>query len=64
MGQTPQPEQPVYIYLFWGEGCPHCAKAKPFLESWPQNIQGYFEEFEIYHDEKPGSFDSLAQNSV
>lgn len=23
----------VNIYLFWGEGCPHCAKAKPFLEN-------------------------------
>ncbi|WP_224959362.1 glutaredoxin family protein [Geomonas subterranea] len=20
------------LYYFWGEGCPHCAKAKPFLE--------------------------------
>jgi thiol-disulfide isomerase/thioredoxin len=28
-----QSNDPVYIYLFWGEGCPHCAKAKPFLES-------------------------------
>jgi thiol-disulfide isomerase/thioredoxin len=31
--QTPAPENPVYIYLFWGEGCPHCAKAKPYFES-------------------------------
>ncbi len=23
----------VNIYMFWGEGCPHCAKAKPFLEN-------------------------------
>jgi glutaredoxin len=22
----------VTIYLFWGDGCPHCAAAKPFLE--------------------------------
>ncbi len=27
-----QGEEPVAIYFFWGEGCPHCAKAKPFLE--------------------------------
>jgi thiol-disulfide isomerase/thioredoxin len=26
-----QPYQ-VAIYLFWGDGCPHCAAAKPFLE--------------------------------
>lgn len=23
----------VNVYFFWGEGCPHCAKEKPFLES-------------------------------
>jgi glutaredoxin len=23
--------QPVIIYLFWGDGCPHCAAAKEFL---------------------------------
>lgn len=22
----------VKIHLFWGDGCPHCAIAKPFLE--------------------------------
>lgn len=31
--QTPAPENPVYIYLFWGEGCPHCAIAKPYFEN-------------------------------
>lgn len=25
-------ENKVIIYFFWGDGCPHCAKAKPFLE--------------------------------
>jgi glutaredoxin len=30
--QTPVPAKPVYIYLFWGDGCPHCAAAKPFLK--------------------------------
>lgn len=24
--------QPVVLTMFWGEGCPHCAEAKPFLE--------------------------------
>ena len=29
----PAPQgEPVAIYFFWGDGCPHCAKAKPFLE--------------------------------
>ena len=24
--------QPVAIYFFWGDGCPHCAEAEPFLQ--------------------------------
>jgi len=52
LAQTPEPEGfPVHIYLFWGEGCPHCAKAKPYFESlakkYPQVI---YHSFEIYHD--------------
>jgi thiol-disulfide isomerase/thioredoxin len=30
-----QPYQ-VAIYLFWGDGCPHCAAAKPFLQGLTQ----------------------------
>jgi len=25
------PDGPVVIYFFWGDGCPHCAEAEPFL---------------------------------
>lgn len=28
--------QPVVIYFFWGDGCPHCAAAEPFLEELTQ----------------------------
>jgi thiol-disulfide isomerase/thioredoxin len=36
----------VNVYFFWGEGCPHCAKEKPFLEQlqlkYPQvRVQSY-----------------------
>jgi thiol-disulfide isomerase/thioredoxin len=27
-----QEGNPVVIYMFWGEGCPHCAAAKPYFE--------------------------------
>ncbi|MDO9087159.1 MAG: thioredoxin family protein [Anaerolineaceae bacterium] len=27
-----QEGNPVIIYMFWGEGCPHCATAKPYFE--------------------------------
>lgn len=41
-----QPDEPVIIYFFWGDGCPHCAAAKPFLagltEKYPQvEIRAY-----------------------
>ncbi len=29
--QTQNADHPI-IYLFWGDGCPHCAAEKPFLE--------------------------------
>lgn len=54
--QTPQPEGEGYainIYLFWGEGCPHCAKAKPFFESladkYPEVV---LQSYEIYYSEE------------
>jgi len=40
----------VVIYLFWGDGCPHCALAKPFLNELAQrypNIE--LRAYEIYY---------------
>ncbi|MEM2956427.1 MAG: hypothetical protein QW041_02550 [Candidatus Pacearchaeota archaeon] len=31
-----QEENKVSLYFFWGEGCPHCAHEKPFLEGLEQ----------------------------
>lgn len=42
----------VNIYIFWGEGCPHCAAAKPFLEQLAASNPGvHLMEFEIYNDD-------------
>ncbi len=30
----------VTLHFFWGEGCPHCAKAKPFLEGLKRRLPG------------------------
>jgi uncharacterized membrane protein/thiol-disulfide isomerase/thioredoxin len=30
---APQESEPVIIYLFWGDGCPHCETAKPALRA-------------------------------
>lgn len=39
------------IYFFWGDGCPHCAKAKPFLENLAQqNSDINLYDFEVYYN--------------
>jgi thiol-disulfide isomerase/thioredoxin len=46
-------EGKVCLYLFWGQGCPHCAEEKPFLEYLRQkypNLEVY--EFEIYYNQQ------------
>ena len=49
--QTPSPEKPVTIYLFYGEGCPHCASARQFFESiLPQYPQVEYKEYEVYYN--------------
>jgi cytochrome c biogenesis protein CcdA/thiol-disulfide isomerase/thioredoxin len=41
----------VTIYLFWGEGCPHCETAKPILRAIAQeNPRIGYQDFEIYND--------------
>ena len=39
----------VNIYIFWGEGCPHCAEAKPVLEEIAAlDARIGFYDFEVY----------------
>lgn len=39
------------IYFFWGDGCPHCAKAKPFLKKLDeQNSNVILYDFEVYYN--------------
>lgn len=43
---------PVDVYLFYGDGCPHCAKAESFLENYDQK-QDYritLHRFEVWND--------------
>ena len=43
-------DNPVEIYFFWGEGCPHCAKAKPFLEDLAQRYPSVtVHDYEVYY---------------
>lgn len=63
--QTPEPDgYPVYIYLFWGEGCPHCAVAKPYFESLAEKYPEIeLRTYEIYeNDENRQLFFDMAAN--
>lgn len=50
---TAQGGEPVIIYFFWGDGCPHCAEAKPFLAGLVQRFpRVQVRDFEVwYHEE-------------
>jgi glutaredoxin len=40
------------IYFFWGDGCPHCAKAKPFLEQLTRDHpQVEVRAYEVWYDQ-------------
>jgi thiol-disulfide isomerase/thioredoxin len=48
-----QTEEKVVIYFFWGDGCPHCAQAKPYLEALVQeNPSIELRMFEVYNSEE------------
>jgi thiol-disulfide isomerase/thioredoxin len=47
-------EKQVNIYFFWGEGCPHCANEKPFLEE----LEKKYSEVTVYDYEAWGSSDN------
>jgi len=43
----------IEIYFFWGQGCPHCAQEKPFLDQLKQKYpQLEIKEFEIYNSKE------------
>ena len=51
--QTPAPENLVHIYLFYGEGCPHCAQAQPFFKGLADQYDGVIlKTFEVYYNEE------------
>ena len=46
-----QEDNPVVVYMFWGEGCPHCASAKVYFEQIEsQYPQIEYRFYEIYMD--------------
>ena len=47
----------AFVYFFWGEGCPHCAKEKIFLEKLKEKYpEVKIEMFEIYYNKENAKF--------
>ena len=45
---TPAPEKTI-VYIFWGDGCPHCEAARPFLRELEQSYPGVeIREYEVW----------------
>ena len=60
---TVQPAtHPVVVYFFWGDGCPHCAAAKPFLAELNQRYPTMVvRDFEVWnHPENQLPFIQMA----
>ncbi len=58
------PEQPeIIIYFFWGDGCPHCAEAEPFLEMLDNTFSKVeLRPFEVwYNDDNQALFYQMAE---
>jgi cytochrome c biogenesis protein CcdA/glutaredoxin len=53
----------IEVYFFWGQGCPHCAAEKPFLEELKQKYpQLEIKDFEIYYSrENQDLFQKMAK---
>mgnify|MGYP006328692863 FL=1 len=44
----------INVYLFWGDGCPHCEQLIKYLDSLPEKYDEYFDlyTFEVWYNQK------------
>jgi glutaredoxin len=63
LAQAQSTDQPVVVTMFWGDGCPHCAVAKPYLESLQEKYPSLELDFyEVYYNkENLQLMDEMAQ---
>jgi glutaredoxin len=62
---APIPAGSVGVYFFWGDGCPHCAQAEPFLNSLAQkDPRIVLRAYEVwYHPDNKAIFEAMAKNA-
>ncbi len=54
--QEPADPKPVTMYLFWGDGCPHCAAMKPYLQTLLEKYPSLkMEQFEVWYNDANAS---------
>jgi len=60
---APEPAKAVTLHFFWGNGCPHCARAKPFLDGLVRRYPALrLREYEVYdHRENVDLFMAMAR---
>jgi uncharacterized membrane protein/glutaredoxin len=46
---TPAPAKTI-VYLFWGDGCPHCEIARPALRALAGRLQVELREYEVWYN--------------
>jgi len=49
---TQQAESEVTLYFFWGDGCPHCAAQKTFLQQMEQKYPVKILAYEVWYSEE------------
>lgn len=55
--QSSESRKSVTIYFFWGQGCPHCVKEKPFLEEMKAKYQGLqVRDYEVWYNKENALF--------
>ncbi|MEI7497986.1 MAG: hypothetical protein WCK11_01730 [Candidatus Falkowbacteria bacterium] len=59
------PTKPVNVYLFYGEGCPHCAKEIPFLDYLAKSdISIRVKKFEVWQNQENAKLMSRVAGSL
>lgn len=56
----------INIYVFWGDGCPHCEELYTFLNNLDKKYKSYFNiySFEVWNDEENNEFMNKIANKL
>lgn len=52
--KSPNNKEKINVYLFWGNGCPHCENAKEFFSEIEDEYGKYFQlvDYEVWYNEE------------